>query len=100
MKKEKKDCTDERCPFHGGLKLRGRIFTGTVKSAKMRRTAVFELKRRHYLKKYERYEKRITRLKVHNPDCMAAEKGDIVRIRECRPISKTKKFVIIEKVIA
>jgi small subunit ribosomal protein S17 len=98
MKDKKHECKDSHCPFHGKLKLRGRTFQGTVKSTKMRRTASFELERRFYLKKYDRYEKRITRLKVHNPDCISAREGEIVKVIECRPLSKTKKFVIIEKV--
>ena len=78
--------------------VRGRTFTLKIISAKMRKTAVGELERRHYVKKFERYEKRRTRLKVHNPDHINAKEGDIVVVRECRPLSKTKKFIIIEKV--
>ena len=63
----------------------------------MRKTAAIEFNRLHFLKKYERYEKRRTKLKVHNPECINAKDGDIVRIMECRPLSKTKNFVIIEK---
>ncbi len=92
-----KSCDDKNCPFHGNLKLRGRILSGEIVSARMKRTALFNLERRHYVQKYERYEKRRTRLKVHNPDCVSAKSGDKVRIAECRPLSKTKKFVIIEK---
>ena len=92
-----KSCDDKNCPFHGTVGVRGRILTGEIVSAKMRRTAVFNLERRHYLPKYERYEKRRTKIKVHNPDCISAKTGDKVSIAECRPLSKTKKFVIIEK---
>ncbi len=93
MPKEK--CKDENCPFHGSLKCRGRIFSGTVLSAKMRKTAVIEWTWKYYLPKYERYEKRRTKLKVHNPLCINAKNGDIVKIMECRPLSKTKHFVIV-----
>ncbi len=48
------------------------------------------------MQKYERYEKKRTKLHVHNPECIDANIGDIVRIAETRPISKTKNFVIIE----
>jgi len=91
-------CNDGHCPTHGSLKVRGRSFTGKIVSAKMRRSANFELDRVHYIPKYQRYEKRRTRIKVHNPDCISAKEGDVVRIMECRPLSKTKNFVIIEKV--
>ena len=89
-------CSDKNCPFHGSLSCRGRSFTGIIISDKMHKTAVVEWIRWHYLTKYERYEKRRTKLKAHNPDCINAKKGDIVKIIECRPLSKTKNFVIIE----
>ena len=93
----KQNCSDLKCPFHGNLSVRGRQFTGTVVSTKMRRTAVVEFERLYFIKKYERYEKRRTRLKVHNPDCIGAKDGDVIKIMECRPLSKTKTFVIVQK---
>lgn len=93
----KQKCNDVKCPFHGNLSVRGRQFTGTVTSTKMRKTAVVEFERLHFLKKYERYGKKRTSLKVHNPECINAKEGDIVNITECRPLSKTKNFVIIQK---
>ena len=93
----KTDCSNYKCPFHGNLSIRGRKLTGTVISAKMRKTATIEFDRLFYLKKYERYEKRRTKLKVHNPECINAKEGDITEVMECRPISKTKNFVIIRK---
>ncbi len=94
----KQACSDKNCPFHGSLRLRGRQFNGTIISARMRKTAVIEFKRPYFLKKYERYEKRRTRLKAHNPDCISAKEGDIVNAMECRPLSKSKNIVIIQKV--
>jgi small subunit ribosomal protein S17 len=91
------NCTDHHCPEHGELATRGRAFTGTVIEARAQKTATVEWQRRHYLTKFERYERRRSRQQVHNPPCLDAQKGDIVRIMECRPVSKTKKFVIIEK---
>lgn len=93
----KKKCNDIRCPFHGSLKCRGRIFEGVVISAKMTKTVNVEWSRKHYIPKYEGYEKRRTHLKAHNPECIDAREGDMVRISECRPLSKTKHFVVIEK---
>jgi len=40
--------------------------------------------------------KKRSRVAAHNPVCINAKIGDKVRIAECRPISKTKAFVIIE----
>lgn len=90
-------CIDVKCPFHGKLNLRGRQFTGTVISTRMRKTSVIEFKRLHFVPKYERYEKRRTKLKVHNPECINVKEGDIVKVMECKPVSKTKNFVIIQK---
>jgi len=73
---------------------RGKKFTGTVVSAKMQKSAIVEWERRKYLAKYERYERRKTRIAVHNPDSVRAQEGDLVEIEECRPLSKTKNFII------
>jgi len=91
-------CTDKNCPFHGALKLRGRIFTGMVIRNVFQKTATLEFQRQFFLKKYERFEKRKTRLKAHVPECMTVKKGDNIRIVETRPISKTKNFVVVEVV--
>lgn len=42
--------------------------------------------------------KKRSKLHAHNPRCIRARPGDIVTIGECRPISKTKSFVILEVV--
>ncbi|MCF7866552.1 30S ribosomal protein S17, partial [Candidatus Woesearchaeota archaeon] len=55
-----------------------------------------EWERRKYIPKYERYEKRRTKVKAHNPEEIDAKVGDKVIIAETRPISKTKNFVVIK----
>ena len=90
------DCTDKNCPVHGSVKLRGRSFVGTVASDKMSKTVVVTWTRRFFVKKFERYERRMSRMSAHNPDCISAKKGDIVRITETRPLSKTKQFTVTE----
>ena len=80
------------------IRTRGRTFTGIVVEAKMQATATVEWPRRKYVSKYERYEKERTSVKAHNPKEIDAKKGDVVKVMECRPISKTKQFIIIEKV--
>jgi small subunit ribosomal protein S17 len=77
--------------------MRGREFVGTVVNAKMQKTVTVEWPRQVYIAKYERYMTKRTRVKAHNPDSVAAKFGDIVRIRECRKLSKTKTFMIVEK---
>lgn len=96
VEKPKGKCDDSNCPFHGRLSCRGRVFTGTIISVKMQKTAIVEWERKQFLSKYERYEKRRSRVKAHSPSCIGAQDGDIVKIMECRPLSKTKNFVIVE----
>jgi small subunit ribosomal protein S17 len=96
--KQEQKCADKNCPVHGGVKPRGRSFTGTVASDRMSKTVVVSWVRRTYNRKYERYENRISKLNAHNPECMSAKKGDLVRISETRPLSKTKHFVITQMV--
>ncbi|MFA5333333.1 MAG: 30S ribosomal protein S17 [Candidatus Nanoarchaeia archaeon] len=91
------DCKDRNCPFHGNLKLRGRMFKGVVKSAKMEKGVVIEFDKRYMIPKYERFSTKKTKIKAHNPDCIKAKEGDLVTIMETRPISKTKSFVVIKK---
>ncbi|MDR0335432.1 MAG: 30S ribosomal protein S17 [Methanomassiliicoccaceae archaeon] len=91
------ECDDTNCPFHGSLPVRGQMIDGTVVSIKMDKTAVVERKYLKYQKKYERYEKRTSRYSAHAPECLALKVGDNVTIMECRPISKTVSFVIVDK---
>lgn len=76
--------------------LRGRSFIGKVISNKMAKTITVEWERRRKIPKYERYEKRRTRIHAHLPEGSMAEVGDMVKIMESRPISKTKTFVFVE----
>lgn len=75
--------------------IRGRTFEGKVVSDKMHKTVIVEWPRIKLISKYERYEKRRTRVKAHNPDKINAKTGDLVTIRETRPLSKTKHFIVI-----
>ena len=90
-----KACTDEHCPFHGKLSVRGQTLEGIVVSTKMTRTAVIEREYLRYIQKYERFEKRTRRMNVHAPPCLGLAVGDRVTIMECRPLSKTVQFVAI-----
>ncbi|MHB8604265.1 MAG: 30S ribosomal protein S17 [Thermoplasmatota archaeon] len=91
-----RDCADPHCPFHGGFPVRGQEIDGQVLSTKMEHSAVVEREYLRYIPKFERYEKRTSRYTAHQPQCIDLAPGDIVRIMECRPISKTVKFVVIE----
>ncbi len=91
-----KACEDVHCPFHGTLPVRGQTFEGRVVSTRMQRTVVVEREYTRYLRKYERYEKRTKRMRVHSPPCLELKDGDRVVLMECRPIAKTVSFVAIQ----
>lgn len=105
MKKQKNEekmnveCTDKDCPKHGGLKLRGKTFQGVVVSKHEKRIAI-EFERMVYVKKYERYARTKTKVHARLPKCEEknVEIGDLVRIKECRPLSKIIHFAFLEKV--
>ncbi len=79
-----------------GISKRGRTFEGKVVSDKMHKTVTIVWERRKYVPKYERYEKRRTKVKAHNPETINAREGDLVRIQETRQLSKTKSFIVTE----
>ncbi len=78
---------------------RGRIFDGIV-TKKFSKRVVIEFERMIYVRKYERYARLKTKLHARLPDSMEKEinLGDLVRVHECRPLSKIIHFVVIEKV--
>lgn len=92
----KQECSDLNCPFHGILPVRGQVITGKVVSDQMKGTVVVTRDYLHYVRKYKRYEKRHSKFHAHNPPCIGAKEGDTVVIAECRPLSKTKSFVVVE----
>jgi small subunit ribosomal protein S17 len=92
----KKKCQDERCPFHGRLKVRGRLLNGKVVSTEGKSFAVVEMQYLHMIPKFNRGERRRSRLSAHVPPCIAVQDGDTVTIGECRPLSKTISFVVVE----
>ena len=98
VKEEKIECNDFACPNHGNISLRGRTFKGRVVK-KFPKRIVIEFERTIYIKKYERYSKRKTKLHARLPDCMSKniEIDDYVAIKECRPISKIIHFVCTGK---
>jgi len=97
FKKPKKTCNDRNCPFHGDLPVRGRVLEGVVVSAKMDKTVIVKRDYLHYVPKFMRYERRQSRIPCHHPPCIDSKEGNHVIIAECRPISKTVSFVVVEK---
>ncbi len=72
-----------------------KVRTGAVVRAGMEQTAVVEMvwKQRHRL--YRKPMRRVTRFYVHDP-LNQCQVGDMVRIQETRPISKTKRWRLLE----
>jgi small subunit ribosomal protein S11e len=87
---------DKKCPFTSDVSIRGRIFKGVVLSTKMARTVVLRRDYLHYIKKYNRFEKRHHNLPAHlSPAFGRTRTGDIVTVGQCRPISKTVRFNVV-----
>jgi small subunit ribosomal protein S11e len=88
---------DKKCPFTGNVSIRGRILTGVVQKMKMQRTIVIRRDYLHYIRKYNRFEKRHRNMSVHLSPCFRdVEIGDVVTIGECRPLSKTVRFNVLK----
>ncbi|WP_267640279.1 30S ribosomal protein S17 [Haloarchaeobius amylolyticus] len=90
-------CSDDDCPFHGELAVRGQTLEGTVASTDMDKTVIVEREYDVRVPKYDRYMKRRSRVPAHAPTCMDLTVGDTVRIAETRPLSKTKAHVVVEQ---
>ena len=97
FKQPKKTCEDRNCPFHGILAIRGRVLDGTVQTAKMDKTVIVDREFLQFSSKFQRYERRHGHIASLNTPCIDVKEGDRVRIAECRPISKTVSFVVVEK---
>jgi len=92
----KKECTDKHCPFHGILSVRGKLFEGKVVSAKARNTIVLQKESLVYFTKFKRYARSKNTIHAYKPSCIDVEEGDSVLTAECRPISKSVSFVVVE----
>jgi small subunit ribosomal protein S17 len=90
-------CTDENCPFHGTLSVRGQTIVGEVASTDMEKTVVVEREYDVKVPKYDRLMKRRSRIPAHAPPCMDLEVGDTVTIAETRPLSKTKSHAVVSR---
>ena len=72
-----------------------KVRTGSVVRTKQDKTAIVEMvwKQRHRL--YRKQMRRVARFYVHDPENQC-RLGDVVRIEETRPISKTKRWRLLE----
>jgi small subunit ribosomal protein S17 len=71
-----------------------KTFIGTVTSSKMNQTAVVVVRRRFPHPLYKKYLTRDKKYHVHNT--LNAQEGDRVKFTPTRPLSKTKRWKIIE----
>jgi small subunit ribosomal protein S17 len=92
----KPDEYDINDPFYGSLRVKKNTFVGKVISVKSTKTACVLIDRLVLVKKYSRYLNRSTKIQVHNPPSINAKEGDVVKVIETRPISKTKHHVIVQ----
>lgn len=74
----------------------GRVLEGRVVSARMDKTVTVEVSR---LVKHRQYRKYITRSKTYkaHDEANECQENDTVVIKECRPLSKTKRWVVVER---
>lgn len=72
-----------------------RTLTGMVVGDKMHKSATVLVERRVKHPKYGKFVKRSTKLHIHDENNTCRE-GDVVTVQECRPISKTKSWVLVE----
>ena len=73
-----------------------RVLTGRVVSDKMDKTVSVEVMRKVKHRRYHKYMNRRSVFKAHDEDNACAV-GDQVRIEESRPLSRTKRWVVIER---
>ena len=93
--KEKKEKEIKKIVGTRSLGTRGRTFQGTV-TKKFEKRVVVEFERTVRILKYERFAKKKTRLHVRLPEGIYIHVGDLVKVRECRPLSKIVHFVVTE----
>jgi len=73
-----------------------RVLTGRVTSDKTDKTITVLVERRIMHPLYKKFIRRSKKYSAHD-DANLCKEGDVVQIEECRPISKTKSWVVIER---
>jgi small subunit ribosomal protein S17 len=69
--------------------------TGVVVSDGMEKTVVVQVESRKPHRLYEKMVRRTSKLHAHD-EANEAKVGDVVRLMETRPLSKTKRWRIVE----
>lgn len=96
VKAPKNECDDAHCPFHGKLAIRGKLFDGKISSTKARQTITLQKETPIYFSKFRRYARAKSTIHAHLPACMEAKDGERAIAAECRPISKSVSYVVVE----
>jgi small subunit ribosomal protein S17 len=73
----------------------GKTMVGTVVSNKMQKTIVVRIERRKLHPLYKKYITRTKKIKAHD-GANQCQIGDIVKVIECRPLSKDKRWRLLE----
>ena len=94
--KKKPDENENNNPFTGSLSIRGKIFEGTVINAKAKGTVVIERESLIDFTKFKRFGRSKNKIHAHVPSNLDIQEGDYVVAAECRPISKSVSFVVVE----
>jgi len=71
-----------------------RVLQGTVVSAKNDMTATVKVERKFKHPLYKKIVTKSTKYAAHDP-ANSCKEGDKVKIIECRPISKTKTWMVV-----
>ncbi len=73
-----------------------RVLQGTVVSDKNEKTIIVSVERRVMHPVYKKFIRRSKRYAAHD-EGNALKIGDVVFIRECRPISKSKRWEVVDE---
>jgi small subunit ribosomal protein S17 len=73
-----------------------RVLTGRVTSDKMDKTITVLVERRVMHPLYKKFIRRSKNYAAHD-DANLCKEGDVVQIEECRPISKRKTWVVVQR---
>jgi len=94
--KKKPVKNEKNNPFNGSLSIRGKIFEGIVINAKAKGTVVIERESLIDFTKFKRFGRSKNKIHAHVPSNLDIQEGDHVVAAECRPISKSVSFVVVE----
>ena len=72
-----------------------RTQTGLVVSSKRDKTITVKVERKVKHPLYKKILRRSSKLQAHDPE-NACNEGDLVTIKECRPLSKTKSWELLK----